>query len=179
MSDRQTFDLIVIGSGAAGLSAALRAAELGGHVAVLTAGAVMAGSSPRAQGGVAAALGADDAPALHAADTLSVGAGLNDVQAVDVLTRLGTHSVLGFAGVFEPDLGLEAVSNGEQAALSARVSTIVSSVPALSSWPRVATQRCGAGRPMRPRRAAQACSSRGRQARRWQIWSSFNSTRQR
>ena len=57
----QRFDLIVVGSGAAGLSAALRGAELGARVAVLTAGPLLAGSSPRAQGGVAAAVGADDA----------------------------------------------------------------------------------------------------------------------
>src|SRR5215467_2353662 len=88
------FDLVVVGSGAAGLSAALRAADLGTRVAVLTAGPLLAGSSPRAQGGVAAAIGADDTPALHARDTLLVGAGLNDASAVDVLTHFGTRSVL-------------------------------------------------------------------------------------
>ena len=106
-----SFDLLVVGSGAAGLSAALRAAELGARTAVLTAGPLLAGSSPRAQGGVAAAVGADDAPALHAADTLAVGAGLNDATAVDVLTREGSRSVrqLWDEGVpFEDDLGLEA-----------------------------------------------------------------------
>jgi L-aspartate oxidase len=106
-----SFDLLVIGSGAAGLSAALRASELGARVAVLTAGPLLAGSSPRAQGGVAAALGADDTPALHAADTVRVGAGLNDARAVDVLTRDGQLSVraLRDSGVaFADDLGLEA-----------------------------------------------------------------------
>src|ERR687888_79284 len=105
------FDLVVIGSGAAGLSAALRAASFGARVSVLTAGPLLAGSSPRAQGGVAAAVGADDAPALHAADTLAVGAGLNDVSAVDVLTREGSQALrqLWDDGVpFEDDLGLEA-----------------------------------------------------------------------
>jgi L-aspartate oxidase len=113
MSDlaRDRFDLVVVGSGAAGLSAALRAADLGTRVGVLTAGPLLAGSSPRAQGGVAAAIGADDTPALHARDTLRVGAGLNDASAVDVLTRFGTRSVLSLraAGVpFAEDLGLEA-----------------------------------------------------------------------
>jgi L-aspartate oxidase len=114
MTDADTdksFDLIVVGSGAAGLSAALRAADLGASVAVLTAGSLLAGSSPRAQGGVAAALGADDTPAQHAQDTMLVGAGLNDARAVDVLTRFGTRSVqrLRDDGVpFAEDLGLEA-----------------------------------------------------------------------
>jgi L-aspartate oxidase len=111
MTSSTSFDLIVVGSGAAGLSAALRAADLGARVAVLTAGPLLAGSSPRAQGGVAAAIGADDTPALHARDTLLVGAGLNDARAVDVLTRDGTRSVqsLRAAGVpFAEDLGLEA-----------------------------------------------------------------------
>lgn len=109
MSDR--FDLIVVGSGAAGLSAALRAADLGASVCVLTAGALLTGSSARAQGGVAAAVGADDAPALHAADTLAVGAGLNDAAAVDVLTRAGSRSLQAMwdAGtLFDDTLGLEA-----------------------------------------------------------------------
>jgi len=104
-------DLLVVGSGAAGLSAALRAADLGATVTVITGGAPLAGSSPRAQGGVAAALAADDAPDLHAADTVAVGAGLNDRAAVAVLTREGSRSMrhLLDAGVpFDADLGLEA-----------------------------------------------------------------------
>ncbi|MBV9578899.1 MAG: FAD-dependent oxidoreductase, partial [Chloroflexi bacterium] len=73
---QQHFDLIVVGSGAAGLSAALRVADLGARVAVLAAGPLLSGSSPRAQGGIASALGADDTPAQHTQDTLLVGAGL-------------------------------------------------------------------------------------------------------
>ena len=105
------FDVVVVGSGAAGLAAALKAAELGGRVAVLTAGQVLAGSSPRAQGGVAAAVGADDEATIHAADTLAVGAGLNDASAVDVLTAEARRSVQWLLddGIgFEHDLGLEA-----------------------------------------------------------------------
>ena len=103
-----TFDVLVIGSGAAGLSAALRAAELHARVAVLTAGSALAGSSPRAQGGIAAAVARDDAPALHAQDTFSVGAGLNDRSAVAVLTREAPSSVSKLGRLFEDDLGLEA-----------------------------------------------------------------------
>lgn len=100
-------DLVVVGSGAAGLAAALRAAEHGARVAVLSGGALLAGSSPRAQGGVAAAVGADDTPALHAADTLAVGGGLNDARAVAVLVAGGSH-LLERGLPFEADLGLEA-----------------------------------------------------------------------
>ena len=104
-------ELLVVGSGAAGLSAALKGAELGASVSLITAGALLSGSSPRAQGGVAAAMASDDTPSLHAADTIAVGGGLNDRAAVSVLTRAGSESVLRLfaAGVpFETDLGLEA-----------------------------------------------------------------------
>lgn len=113
---RLTADLIVVGSGVAGLSAALAAAEAGARVHLLTAGPLMAGSSPRAQGGVAAAVGADDSPALHARDTLAVGAGLNDPRAVGVLVeegrtvvrRLLADGVPFDGGALHPHLGLEA-----------------------------------------------------------------------
>ncbi len=109
-------DLIVVGSGVAGLSAALTAAGAGARVLVLTAGAPLSGSSPRAQGGIAAALGLDDTPSLHAADTLAVGGGLNDAHAVDVLVTEGLAAVRELlaqgvpfdGGAEHPDLGLEA-----------------------------------------------------------------------
>ncbi|HWE64899.1 MAG TPA: FAD-dependent oxidoreductase [Chloroflexota bacterium] len=113
---RRQADLVVVGSGVAGLSAALAAAGAGAEVLLLTAGAPLSGSSPWAQGGIAAALGADDTPALHEADTLAVGGGLNDARAVHVLVTVGKRAVeeLLAAGVpfdggpAHPDLGLEA-----------------------------------------------------------------------
>jgi L-aspartate oxidase len=81
-------DVVVIGSGVAGLEAAL--GLHGKKVAVLSKGELGAtGSSPWAQGGVAAAMGADDSPRLHAEDTVAAGAGLCDRAAVDVLTTEG------------------------------------------------------------------------------------------
>jgi L-aspartate oxidase len=99
----------------AGLSAALAAADLGAPVRLLSAGPLLAGSRPRAQGGVAAAVGADDAPALHVADTLAVGAGLNDRPAVEVLVDEGRRAAWRLletgvpfdGGPDGPDLGLE------------------------------------------------------------------------
>lgn len=85
-------DVLVVGTGIAGLTAALGCHPL--RVTVLTKARLgTGGSSPWAQGGVAAAVGPDDAPALHAADTLAAGAGLNDPFVVDLLTREGPERV--------------------------------------------------------------------------------------
>lgn len=84
-------DVLVVGSGAAGLTAALGCAPL--RVTVLTKATLISGSSPWAQGGVAAAVGTDDTPALHAADTLAAGAGLCDPWAVGLLTGEGPERV--------------------------------------------------------------------------------------
>lgn len=79
MADR--YDVLVIGSGAAGLSAALSAR--GKRVAVLSRGVLgLDGSSCWAQGGIAAALGPGDSPAQHAADTISAGGRHNNKSAV-------------------------------------------------------------------------------------------------
>lgn len=81
-------DVLIVGTGAAGLAAALGCA--GRQVTVLTKTRLgEGGSSAWAQGGVAAALGADDSPALHAADTLAVAGGLGDARLVDLLTTEG------------------------------------------------------------------------------------------
>ncbi len=78
-------DVVVIGAGAAGLSAAL--ALSGRRVHLLCKGTFGAtGASPLAQGGVAVALGSDDDPRLHAADTLAVGGGTSDAAMVSLLT---------------------------------------------------------------------------------------------
>lgn len=81
-------DVVVVGSGVAGLEAALGLGPL--RVALLSKGELgTTGSSPWAQGGVAAALGPDDSPELHAEDTVAAGAGLCDRGAVAVLTTEG------------------------------------------------------------------------------------------
>lgn len=85
-------DVIVVGSGVAGLTAAL---DLPGRrVSILTKVDLGGGSSSRwAQGGVAAAMAADDSPRLHAADTLVSGDGLCHPETVDILTRRGPASL--------------------------------------------------------------------------------------
>jgi L-aspartate oxidase len=82
-------DVLVLGSGVAGLTAARTAAEAGLSVTVLTKGELAASATRYAQGGVAAALSPADSPALHFSDTLSAGGGLCDPEAVRVLVGEG------------------------------------------------------------------------------------------
>ena len=92
---------LVIGGGLAGLSAALEAAPR--RVLVVTPAPLLeACSSAWAQGGVAAALSAGDAPALHAADTAAAGAGLVEAGATDTLTGDGRATVEWLASLGAP-----------------------------------------------------------------------------
>jgi L-aspartate oxidase len=86
-------DLLVLGSGIAGLSAAIRAARAGLRVGVVTKGELATSATRYAQGGVAAALDEPDSTALHQSDTLVAGAGLCDVDAVHVLVTEGPRRV--------------------------------------------------------------------------------------
>ncbi len=93
--DGPGLDLLVLGSGVAGLSAAVRAADaLGLRVGVLTKGELDQAATRWAQGGVAAVLAGDpDSTDLHLADTLAAGAGLCDVEAVRILVDEGPGRV--------------------------------------------------------------------------------------
>ena len=94
----ERFDIVVIGSGIAGLTTALAAAPK--RIALITRGALaLDGSSRWAQGGIAAAIGDDDTPQLHAHDTLVAGQYLNDRSAVDRLTRVAPHTVRWLAAI--------------------------------------------------------------------------------
>jgi L-aspartate oxidase len=80
-------DVAVVGGGAAGLWTALRAAELGASVCVISRTPLSQSASFWAQGGLAAALEPGDSPARHAADTIAAGRGLCRASAVQVLTE--------------------------------------------------------------------------------------------
>ncbi|WP_309504826.1 MULTISPECIES: L-aspartate oxidase [Nocardioides] len=101
-----TADVVVVGSGIAGLTAALR---LRGHVdkvLVVTKDVLAAGSTQWAQGGIAAALGPEDTPEEHEQDTLVAGAGACDREAVRVLVTEGPDAVrelIALGTVFDHD----------------------------------------------------------------------------
>lgn len=86
-------EYLVLGSGIAGLYSALAASAAGGSVTVLTKLDMMDTGTDKAQGGIAAALGDSDSPALHLEDTLVAGAGLCDPEAVAALVGEGPKRV--------------------------------------------------------------------------------------
>jgi L-aspartate oxidase len=99
-------DVLVVGSGVAGLSAAVRLAQLGGsRVGVITKGELEQSTTRWAQGGIAAVLpGDEDSTDLHLADTLRAGAGLCDPAAVRVLVDEGServHELIALGAVFD------------------------------------------------------------------------------
>ena len=102
MAERIIHDgVLVVGAGLAGLSAALSAAPA--RVLVLTDAALTHGcSSAWAQGGVAAALGSDDAPSLHAIDTVTAGAGLVMPEVARLLAEEGPDAVRHLAALGAP-----------------------------------------------------------------------------
>jgi hypothetical protein len=85
-SNTHEFDVLIIGSGLAGLTAALRLAPAN-RVAVVTKRGISDGSSNWAQGGIAAVLAEGDSYASHVDDTLVAGAGLCDLEATRSRSR--------------------------------------------------------------------------------------------
>ena len=109
-------DFLIVGGGIAGLRAAIALAPAG-RAAVLTKADPNESNTGYAQGGIAAAVGDDDSPALHAADTIRAGDGLCDEEAVRVLVEEGPQYVrelIEWGAKFDvdpdgrPALGLEA-----------------------------------------------------------------------
>ncbi len=115
-AERIDVDVAVIGAGAAGLYAALTAADAGARVAVISATPLAQTASYWAQGGLAAALAVDDSPQLHLQDTEHAGRGLVRHSAAEVLTNEAPEMILALQRsgvVFDADrygnlaLGLE------------------------------------------------------------------------
>ncbi|MGZ4292822.1 MAG: FAD-dependent oxidoreductase, partial [Solirubrobacteraceae bacterium] len=115
MSQHQT-EVAVVGAGAAGLYTALCAAREGGRVTLISAGPLAGASSYWAQGGLAAALAADDSPDRHFADTIAAGRGCVRESAARVLcdeAPAAVEDLTGLGVTFDADrtgrlaLGLE------------------------------------------------------------------------
>jgi len=118
---RVTTDFLIVGSGVAGLRAAIALAEVG-DVLVLTKADPGESNTGYAQGGVAAAVGPDDSPELHARDTMEAGDGLCRREAVDVLVHDGPRYVrelLDWGAAFDREAG-GAPALGREAAHSVR-----------------------------------------------------------
>jgi L-aspartate oxidase len=101
-------DFVVVGTGVAGLRAAIEIAGAGARVTVLTKERADESNTEYAQGGVAVALAEDDRPALHEEDTLVAGAGLCDEQAVRVLVSEGRaymRELMGWGAAFDREEG--------------------------------------------------------------------------
>jgi L-aspartate oxidase len=111
-----TADVVVVGSGVAGLTAALHARGAG-RVLLVTKALLEAGSTRWAQGGIAAALAPDDSPDQHLQDTLAAGAGICDEDAVRVLVTEGppeVRALVAFGAAFDtdPDGGIALTREG-------------------------------------------------------------------
>src|SRR4249919_703193 len=81
-----SFDVLVIGSGASGLAAAVSADRAGARVGLATKGSIQACNSAKAQGGIQASFGDDDSPEQHAADVFKSSHDSADMRLVEVLT---------------------------------------------------------------------------------------------
>ena len=86
VAERVSFDVLVVGSGASGLAAALSAERAGARVALVTKGSLQSCNSAKAQGGIQAAFGDDDSPEQHAEDVWQSSHETADRRLVDVLT---------------------------------------------------------------------------------------------
>jgi L-aspartate oxidase len=107
-------DFIIVGSGIAGLRAAVELAAAG-DIIIITKADPSESNTEYAQGGIAAAIGSDDSPELHAKDTIAAGDGLCDERAVRVLCEDGpqyTRELLDWGAQFDRD------SDGEPARAS-------------------------------------------------------------
>ena len=152
-TDASRCDVAIVGGGAAGLHVALEAAEAGAQVVLVSRKPLAESSSFWAQGGLAAALAADDSPDRHAADTVSAGRGLCRTSAVDVLTREAPAAVeqLQSRGVrFDTEangelaLGLEGGHSARRIvhaggsetgrAITSRLAELVAATPGIEVW---------------------------------------------
>lgn len=118
----QDYDVLVIGSGIAGLSFALKVAEAGKRVAIITKKDSAESNTNYAQGGIAAVTSQSDDVAMHVADTLDAGDGLCDPAVVEAIVRDGAASIASLVerGVAFTQLNDGRVSLGKEGGHSKR-----------------------------------------------------------
>lgn len=102
MTDMIETDVVVIGSGGAGLTVALNLAAGGRRVLMLSKAGISAGSTSYAQGGIAAVLDAGDTYESHIEDTMVAGAGLNDRRAVEYVVEHAAPAIERLAALGVP-----------------------------------------------------------------------------
>jgi L-aspartate oxidase len=93
VADTAQFDVLVVGSGASGLAAAVSAEHAGARVALATKGALQSCNSAKAQGGIQAAFGDDDSPEQHAEDVWTSSHETADMRLVGILTSEAPHTI--------------------------------------------------------------------------------------
>ncbi|MBB5939403.1 L-aspartate oxidase [Streptomyces zagrosensis] len=165
-------DVVVVGSGVAGLTVALRCAAAGASVTVVTKARLDDGSTRWAQGGIAAALGEGDTPEQHQHDTLVAGAGLCDEHAVRALVTEGpgaVHRLIATGARFDSDTDTgqilltregghhrSRIAHAGGDATGAEISrALVDAVRAAGSAPSPASSSAPAGDPATPTAASQ------------------------
>ncbi|MGZ4400034.1 MAG: FAD-dependent oxidoreductase [Gaiellaceae bacterium] len=107
MPGSRNVDVLVVGSGVAGLSAAISASLAGADVCLVTKGALQSSNSSKAHGGIQAALGEDDSPELHAEDVRHSSHETADPRLVTVLTSEAPDAIR-----WLEELGVEFTRNG-------------------------------------------------------------------
>src|SRR5207249_9681418 len=88
-----SFDVLVVGSGASGLAAAVSAAAARARVGLASKGALQSCNSAKAQGGIQAAFGADDSPEQHAEDVWKSSHETADLKLVEILTSKAPSAI--------------------------------------------------------------------------------------
>src|SRR5205809_2308617 len=107
MSTNGHFDVLVVGSGASGLAAAVSAERSGARVALATKGSIQSCNSAKAQGGIQASFGEDDSPEQHAEDVMRSSHETANPALVEVLTG-DAHAAIHWL----EELGVEFTRNG-------------------------------------------------------------------
>src|SRR5256714_4402382 len=93
MSTNGHFDVLVVGSGASGLAAAVSAERAGARVALATKGSLQSCNSAKAQGGIQASFGEDNSPEQHAEDIWRSSHETADLRLVEVLTSEAPYAI--------------------------------------------------------------------------------------